>query len=87
MEQLCYVAIARGTWHDSFRFVLNAAAIVPRENSGRAMLGMIIFVLLISLLAASMPWYPYSRRWGYVPSRVVGVMVIGTAWLMFVGHL
>jgi hypothetical protein len=32
-----------------------------------------LFLLLIVLVIATMPAWPYSRNWGYVPTGLVGL--------------
>ncbi len=32
-----------------------------------------LFLLLIVLVMATMPTWPYSRNWGYVPSGLIGL--------------
>jgi hypothetical protein len=38
-------------------------------------MGLILLILLVLLIAGSVPAYPYNRGWGYGPSGVVGVLV------------
>ena len=40
------------------------------------MLGWILVIILLMLVIGSVPAYPYSRRWGYGPSGVLGVILI-----------
>lgn len=35
-----------------------------------------LFVILIILLIGSLPAWPYSRSWGYVPSAILGVILV-----------
>ena len=39
-------------------------------------MGLILLIVLVLLLAGSAPVYPYSRRLGYVPSGVLGLLVV-----------
>jgi len=39
-------------------------------------MGLILLILLILLLAGTAPAWPYSRRWGYRPSGVLGILLI-----------
>lgn len=39
-------------------------------------LSTILVVLLLILLVAALPTWPYSRGWGYYPGGIVGVAVI-----------
>ena len=38
--------------------------------------GTYVLIIVILLLIGSVPAWPYSRRWGYGPSGVVGVVLI-----------
>ena len=38
--------------------------------------GMILIILLIVLLLASIPQWPYSRGWGYYPSGLLTFLVV-----------
>lgn len=40
------------------------------------MLLWILLFLLVLLMFASLPSWPYSRRWGYRPSGGLGVLVV-----------
>jgi hypothetical protein len=40
------------------------------------MLTTILVVLLILILLGSLPIWPYSRRWGYSGTGIVGVLLI-----------
>lgn len=48
----------------------------------------VVFVIpsLILLLIAVAPTWPYSRRWGYIPSGGVGVLLVATIILLFVNR-
>lgn len=48
--------------------------------------GIIILIVLTLMLMAAMPTWPHSRRWGYVPSGVLGVVatvVLVQVWLRY----
>jgi hypothetical protein len=47
------------------------------------MLGLILLIVVILLLVGSLPVYPYSRRWGYGPGGVIGVLLVLLLILMF----
>lgn len=36
----------------------------------------LLLVLLILLLIGALPAWPYSRRWGYGPSGILGLILI-----------
>jgi hypothetical protein len=38
--------------------------------------GLLILVLLVLLVAGSVPAYPYSRTWGYYPSGTFGLLFL-----------
>ena len=48
-------------------------------------MGGILFLLLIVLLIASIPTYPYSRDWGYYPSGGLGLLLIIVLVLLLLG--
>jgi hypothetical protein len=37
---------------------------------------LILIILLVVLLAGSVPAWPYSRRWGYFPSGTLGLILV-----------
>lgn len=39
-------------------------------------MGLILLIILVLLLLGALPAYPYSRRWGYRPSGVLGAFVV-----------
>lgn len=39
-------------------------------------MGLILTLILIMLLLAAVPAYPYSRSWGYGPSGLLGALLI-----------
>lgn len=51
-----------------------------------AMIWTLILVLLIVLLVATLPVYPYSRSWGYYPTSVLAVLLIVFFVLVWVGY-
>ncbi len=48
-------------------------------------MGLILLIVLIVLLLGGLPAWPYSRRWGYGPSGVLGLLLIILLVLMIVG--
>jgi len=38
-------------------------------------MGWILLVVLLVLLVGSLPRWPYSRKWGYGPSGVLGLLL------------
>lgn len=47
----------------------------------------IIIIILILVLLAALPTWPYSRSWGYAPSGVVGLVVIIVLVLLLTGGI
>ncbi|HUY94968.1 MAG TPA: DUF3309 family protein [Terracidiphilus sp.] len=49
----------------------------------------VIFVIpsLILLLIAVVPAWPYSRRWGYIPTGSVGALLALTMVLLFMNRI
>jgi hypothetical protein len=39
-------------------------------------MGTILLIILIILLLGAAPTWPHSRRWGYGPSGVLGLLVV-----------
>nr|WP_255575396.1 DUF3309 family protein [Caldovatus aquaticus] len=46
-----------------------------------------MLVVLIVLLLAVVPAWPYSRAWGYAPSDILGVIVAVLLVLLVMGRL
>ena len=44
-------------------------------RKGKTM-GLILLILLVVLLLGAAPAWPYSRRWGYGPSGLLGIMML-----------
>ena len=47
----------------------------------------IVFVVLIVLLIAVLPQWPYSTGWGYAPTGVLGTVLIIVLILLLLGML
>lgn len=39
-------------------------------------MGLILLIVLIVLLLGGLPTWPHSRRWGYGPSGIVGLLLV-----------
>jgi hypothetical protein len=39
-------------------------------------MGLILLIVLIVLLLGAVPAWPYSRRWGYGPSGLLGLVLV-----------
>jgi hypothetical protein len=48
---------------------------------------MLLLVLLIVLLLALVPRWPYSRGWGYRPSGALGVILLVVVVLLLLGRM
>jgi len=51
------------------------------------MIGTLVLVLLIVMLAGSVPAWPHSRNWGYYPSGGLGLVVLVLVVLLLTGRL
>lgn len=47
----------------------------------------LIIIILIIVLLAVLPSWPYSRGWGYVPSGVLGLVLLVVVVLLLLGRL
>ena len=50
-------------------------------------MGLLLLILLVILLAGSLPNYPYSRRWGYRPSGVLGLVLLCLLIVVLIGWI
>lgn len=50
-------------------------------------LGTILLILFVLLLVGALPTWPYSRRWGYYPSGVLGLAVVVIIALALMGRV
>jgi hypothetical protein len=50
-------------------------------------LGTILLIVLIVLLVAGLPSWPYSGGWGYYPSGILGTILIILLILMLLGRI
>ena len=48
---------------------------------------MLFLILLIILLLAAAPAWPYSRSWGYYPSGALGTILLILIILMLLGYV
>lgn len=58
-----------------------------KTQKGNTMLGTILLVVLILLLIGGLPLYPYSRKWGYAPGGVLGLLLLVLIILMIMGRI
>ena len=47
---------------------------------------MLMILLLVVLLLALAPAWPYSRRWGYFPSGTLGAVLLAVVVLVLLGQ-
>jgi hypothetical protein len=51
------------------------------------MLSTILLVVLVLLLVGAIPSWPHSRRWGYGPSGILGVVLVVVLILALTGRV
>ena len=51
------------------------------------MLSTILLIVLILILIGALPTWGYSRGWGYMPSGLVGVIVVVLIVLLLMGRI
>lgn len=51
------------------------------------MLGWILLIVLFLLLLGAVPVWPYSRRWGYWPSGLIGTVALIVLILIILGAI
>jgi hypothetical protein len=59
---------------------------MPPEG-GRAMNSTIILIVLVIVLLAVLPTWPYSAGWGYFPSGILGLLVVVLLIMALTGRL
>lgn len=47
----------------------------------------VLLIILVLLLLGAFPAWPHSRSWGYMPSGVLGIIVIIVLVLMLSGRM
>ncbi len=50
-------------------------------------MGTILIIILVLLLIAALPTWPYSSGWGYYPSGGLGLILLILLILLFMGRL
>jgi len=50
-------------------------------------MSLLLLIVLIVVLLAILPSWPYSRGWGYFPSGIVGLIVVIVLVLFLLGRL
>lgn len=51
------------------------------------MLGTVLLVVLILLLIGALPVFPHSRKWGYAPGGILGLVLVILIILMVMGRI
>ena len=51
------------------------------------MLGTILIIVVILMLAGSIPTWPHSRGWGYYPSGGLGIVLVILIILLLLGRI
>jgi len=50
-------------------------------------MGLILLIMVVLLLLGGLPRWRYSRTWGYVPSGVMGLLLVILLLLLFGGYV
>lgn len=50
-------------------------------------LGTVLIIILVVLLIAAIPSWPYSRGWGYAPTGLLGVVLVVVVILLLTGRI
>jgi hypothetical protein len=61
----------------------------PRDGARKEdeMLGTVLLIIVILMLVGTLPTWPHSRDWGYVPSGGLGLVVLILLILFLAGRL
>lgn len=51
------------------------------------MLGWILLIVLVLLLLGAVPAWPHSRRWGYFPSGLLGILLVVVLVMLLAGYI
>ena len=50
-------------------------------------MSLILIIILILLLVGGLPVFPHSRNWGYVPSGILGTVLVVLLILLLLGKI
>ncbi len=50
-------------------------------------MGLVLLIVVLVLLLGGLPAWPYSRKWGYGPTGVLGVVLIILLVMLLLGYL
>lgn len=51
------------------------------------MLGTILLIVLVLLLIGALPVFPHSKKWGYAPGGVLGLLLVILLILVLMGRI
>lgn len=51
------------------------------------MLGTVLLIVLIIMLIGGLPIFPYSKKWGYAPGGVLGLLLLVVIILVVMGRI
>ncbi|HEY3354030.1 MAG TPA: DUF3309 family protein [Polyangia bacterium] len=49
-------------------------------------MGYLVLVVAVLLVVATLPAWPYSRRWGYYPSGLLGLLALLVLIVLLLGY-
>jgi len=58
-----------------------------REHRKELHTGLILLIVVFVLLLGGLPRWRYSRTWGYVPSGIMGLLLVILLVLLFGGYI
>lgn len=50
-------------------------------------LGMILLIVLIIMVIFSLPTWPYSKGWGYMPGGIIGLILVIVLVMFLMGRI
>lgn len=57
------------------------------DQTAEVTMSTILIILLVLILLAAIPTWPHSRSWGYVPSGVIGLLLLILVIMAVTGRL
>lgn len=60
---------------------------MPKSPESLSPLGLIIFIVLLVALIAILPKWPYSRKWGYIPSGIITAFLVILIFLVLLNYV
>jgi len=92
-EQTAKSALDRLIRIENYRLALRVSRDCSDDRSGNnekerfMSIGTVLLIVLILILVGALPSWQHSRSWGYGPSGVAGVVVIGLIVLLAMGRI